>query len=108
MSLSERKTKSLLALKAQMEREHGIKKEEESVKDFYESRPWRELRYKAILKSKGICGACKESRGPYHADHIKPRSKYPELELDENNLQVLCADCNIGKGNWDETDWRKR
>lgn len=23
-----------------------------------------------------------------------------------SNLQVLCADCNLGKGAWDATDWR--
>jgi 5-methylcytosine-specific restriction endonuclease McrA len=39
-------------------------------------------------------------------DHIKPRSKYPHLALDINNLQPACADYNTGKGNWDSTDWR--
>jgi 5-methylcytosine-specific restriction endonuclease McrA len=28
------------------------------------------------------------------------------LSLDQANLQVLCATCNAGKGNWDKTDWR--
>ena len=41
-----------------------------------------------------------------NVDHIKPRKKYPELALDKSNLQVLCEECNHGKGNWDETDWR--
>ena len=41
-----------------------------------------------------------------HVDHIKPRLRYPELALDMNNLQVLCAICNHGKGGFDETDWR--
>jgi 5-methylcytosine-specific restriction endonuclease McrA len=40
-------------------------------------------------------------------DHIKPRRKYPQLALDFDNLQVLCVDCNHGKGSDDETDWRK-
>jgi hypothetical protein len=26
--------------------------------------------------------------------------------LDPNNLQVLCNDCNMGKGSWDQTDFR--
>jgi 5-methylcytosine-specific restriction endonuclease McrA len=34
---------------------------------------------------------------PLHVDHIKPRSKFPRLAIDINNLQVLCADCNLGK-----------
>ena len=38
-----------------------------------------------------------------HVDHIKPRSKFPELELSLDNTQVLCADCNLGKGAWDDT-----
>lgn len=41
-----------------------------------------------------------------HVDHIKPRSKYPALELVLSNLQVLCEDCNLGKLAHDETDWR--
>jgi len=41
-----------------------------------------------------------------HIDHIKPRSKYPELTFVFENLQVLCEDCNVGKSNLDETDWR--
>jgi 5-methylcytosine-specific restriction endonuclease McrA len=41
-----------------------------------------------------------------HIDHILPRSKYPELSLVFDNLQVLCESCNLGKSNKDETDWR--
>ena len=43
-----------------------------------------------------------------HVDHIKPRSTHPHLSLDESNLQVLCDDCNVGKSNRYEDDWRKR
>ncbi|MGE4613767.1 MAG: HNH endonuclease signature motif containing protein, partial [Planctomycetota bacterium] len=41
---------------------------------------------------------------PIHVDHIVPLSKGGETTLD--NLQVLCIDCNLGKGNRDDTDWR--
>ena len=41
-----------------------------------------------------------------NVDHIKPRKKYPKLALDVDNLQVLCNECNHGKGNRDDTDWR--
>jgi 5-methylcytosine-specific restriction endonuclease McrA len=41
-----------------------------------------------------------------HVDHILPRSKFPELELDIDNLQVLCEECNLAKSNIDTTDWR--
>jgi 5-methylcytosine-specific restriction endonuclease McrA len=42
-----------------------------------------------------------------HVDHIVPRYKAPHRSLDIENLQVLCRDCNIGKGAWDQTDWRQ-
>jgi len=47
-----------------------------------------------------------ETSRQIHVDHIKPRSKFPELELVFDNLQVLCDDCNIGKSNVDSTDFR--
>ena len=85
----------------------GRKKRKEN-NAFYESREWMALRY-LVLKQYGrrcmVCGAS-GARTSIHVDHIKPRSKYPELELDRSNLQVLCRACNIGKSNIDETDWR--
>lgn len=75
---------------------------------FYESAAWRELRYE-VLKERGARCDCCGARGgvvQLHVDHIKPRSLYPKLELERSNLQVLCEDCNLGKGNRDVTDWR--
>lgn len=83
------------------------KKEYKIECDFYLSKEWRELRYKAIIIYKRMCFCCGATNKQIHVDHIKPRSKYPELELDLNNLQLLCVDCNLGKSNKDETDWRK-
>ena len=40
-----------------------------------------------------------------HVDHVKPRSKFPELALDLSNLQVLCNLCNVAKSNVDMTRW---
>lgn len=78
--------------------------------EFYKSREWRDLRYRA-LKLHGrrcqCCGATPDRNGVVlHVDHIKPRSHYPSLELDLNNLQVLCEDCNLGKSNKDDEDFR--
>jgi 5-methylcytosine-specific restriction endonuclease McrA len=76
---------------------------------FYLTEQWKRLRYSALLKTAGKCQCCgsRPSRGnPLHVDHIKPRSRYPWLALDPDNLQVLCADCNLGKSNRDCTNWR--
>ena len=75
-------------------------------KDFYKTREWRDVRYKALVKFGKKCQACGETSGYIHVDHILPRSKHPERELDIENLQVLCEACNIGKSNTDTTDWR--
>ena len=77
--------------------------------DFYNSREWLAVRYEALKASAGHCGCCgarASEQSPLHVDHIKPRSKYPELSLTLSNLQVLCKGCNLGKSNTDETDWR--
>lgn len=77
--------------------------------EFYTSDAWRRVRYRALKKHGNACQCCgtpASRKKPLHVDHIKPRSKHPELELDINNLQILCEDCNLGKGSWDETDWR--
>lgn len=76
---------------------------------FYDSKEWKVLRYKALKLHGGRCQCC--GRGAkdgsvLHVDHIRPRKRYPELALRLDNLQVLCASCNTGKGAWDQTDWR--
>lgn len=67
---------------------------------------WIRIRYQALKKYGKKCAACNNITGPFHVDHIKPKSKYPELMYEISNLQVLCKECNLGKGNIDETDWR--
>jgi len=78
--------------------------------DFYMSHAWRELRYRVLRKYKAACMACGRSPKHHgiviHVDHIKPRSKFPRLELVFENLQLLCEDCNLAKGNKDCIDWR--
>lgn len=89
------------------------KRKEISRKDndtFYASREWLELRVRVLEKYECKCMMCGRSPKLHgiviHVDHIKPRSKRPDLSLDFNNLQILCADCNKGKGNKFETDYR--
>lgn len=80
----------------------------DSRKHFYSSVAWKKLRYAALVKHGGRCQCCGASgkEVPIRVDHIKPISIYWDLRLDENNVQVLCNDCNWGKLNLDETDWR--
>jgi len=76
---------------------------------FYHSKAWRSLRVKAILKYGRKCCLCGRSVKDgivLHVDHIKPRSKFPKLELKLWNLQILCEDCNLGKSNHYQDDWK--
>jgi 5-methylcytosine-specific restriction endonuclease McrA len=72
---------------------------------FFKSKAWRQLRYLAIKVYGRKCMCC-SSGEQIHVDHIKPRSRYPHIELDIRNLQILCEECNVGKGTWDMKDWR--
>lgn len=79
------------------------------MNSFYQSYEWRSLRYKVLRKFGFECMAC--GRGAIdgckiHVDHVKPISKFPELSLDEENLQVLCEDCNLGKSNLFDDQFR--
>lgn len=81
----------------------------EKYEKFYSSREWRELRYLALKNTDGrceCCGAAAKDGASLHVDHIKPRASRPDLQLSLSNLQVLCVDCNIGKGAWDDTNWK--
>lgn len=101
----ERPTKKNTAAKSA--KKEPVKKREKDK--FYSSPAWRMLRYQAIKRDGATCQLCGRTRKHgvvLHVDHIKPRSTHPKLELDLHNLQTLCEDCNMGKGNGDEIDWR--
>lgn len=90
---------------------HVAKKHRQMNKkrSFLHSWEWRGLRYE-VLKERGarceLCGAtAKDQR--IEVDHIKPLSKFWHLRLDKSNLQVLCRDCNKGKGNRHVDDFRE-
>lgn len=81
----------------------------ESGNLFYKSSAWRKLRFSVLKESNGKCSCCGMSAKDgviLHVDHIKPRSQYPELALDSNNLQVLCDQCNLGKSDSESVDFR--
>ncbi len=83
---------------------NGLSKEEN--KFFYESKEWRYLRYQVLRKYGKRCMCCGAKSGEFHVDHIEPISIKPHLRLEFNNLQVLCKDCNFGKGNIYSDDFR--
>lgn len=74
---------------------------------FLKTPEWKALR-SLVLEFYGCvcmkCGATKRIQ----VDHIKPKSRYPELALAFSNLQVLCWLCN--KAKWhdqSEVDYRQ-
>lgn len=78
-------------------------------KAFYASDAWKRARYATLVYAGGRCACCgaRPADGVIlHVDHIVPRWKDPSLQLEPSNLQVLCSNCNVGKGAWDSTDWR--
>lgn len=78
--------------------------------EFLQSKAWKRLRLQALHKYGRrcqCCGASPETGAVLNVDHVLPRRLFPDLALKLDNLQVLCGDCNEGKGNWDMTDCRK-
>lgn len=83
--------------------------------DFYRSWDWRTLRMKVIKKYGRRCMCCGSTPGDVDTsgapvrivvDHIKPIATVWQMRLVPSNLQILCDECNMGKGAWDETDHR--
>jgi uncharacterized protein (DUF983 family) len=73
----------------------------EEQQRFYNSPEWRLLREQVLSERGRRCEKCRRAiRYDFDltVDHIKPRSKFPEVALDKSNLQVLCRRCNSVKG----------
>ena len=102
---SQRHNRKLRAALSNGKNQRKKKPKRESKKVFYNSWRWKKVRFEALKKYGPECMCCK-SDYRLVVDHIKPRSKFPELELDIDNLQILCNECNMGKSNDDYTDFR--
>lgn len=79
-----------------------------TTKEFLSTWEWKTLRYEVLVEQGAkcnCCGATAKDGVVMNVDHIKPRKTHPHLALTKSNLQVLCSDCNMGKGNWDDTSW---
>lgn len=68
---------------------------------FFDSGPWRTLRAKVLDHYGSTCMKCRIGKidgAIIQVDHIRPRSLFPRLALEFDNLQVLCKECNSAKG----------
>ena len=80
------------------------KKRQEEERLFYSSPEWRQIRTRVMKKYGKVCSECGlwiKNNLDVTVDHIQPRSKYPELALNIENLRVLCRSCNSQKGDRD-------
>ena len=84
----------------------------ENAKNFLLTFAWRKLRVDIIEEQGGKCQMCGRSYASHgvsiHVDHIIPLSIDWSKRLDRNNLQLLCEDCNLGKSNRYNTNWKNR
>jgi hypothetical protein len=83
--------------------------------EFYKSWDWTTLRKEVINEFGPRCQCCgstpkdktvSDENVRIVVDHVKPLHYYWSMRLERSNLQVLCQECNMGKGAWDETDHR--
>jgi 5-methylcytosine-specific restriction endonuclease McrA len=82
---------------------------QDEIDAFYQSWEWKRLRYDFIKDRERRCQCCNASAADgvkIVVDHRWPVRRYWDLRLDRSNLQLLCDDCNMGKGSRDTTDWR--
>lgn len=65
---------------------------------------YRHVEIKAVIKNETNekCGYCESKIGatwPGDVEHLRPKSKFPELVLQWENLTLACGICNTNKGN---------
>lgn len=92
---------------------HTPSKQEKN--DFYKSWEWRSARVKVLQRFSASCQLCGASSKHLDmtgepvrvvVDHIYPLHTHWDMRLDASNLQVLCDECNQGKGAWNTSDFR--
>jgi len=61
---------------------------------FKNSSKWKRTRKAAFERDSYTCVWCGKVGGILHPDHIKPKSKFPELMFDLDNIRTLCRECH--------------
>ena len=101
LQATKRVDQSLLRLQeraAQIQQKYDPRVEFDRWKQTLDGRKWKRQQYR---RQGGHCVTCQKqiSLKGSHIDHIKPLSRYPSIAIDPDNLQILCADCNLRKSN---------
>ena len=73
----------------------GISKKWDKLHNSLEYKQWRLLVYQRDYFCCQQCGAKQSRKNRLHAHHIKPKSIYPELVLEQSNGITLCSKCHI-------------
>jgi len=68
----------------------------EELRAFYKTPEWKQVRNKVRREMTPFCPVC-GSEDDLVVDHINPIRYFWEQRLNENNLQLLCNDCNLEK-----------
>lgn len=67
------------------------------VDPFYKSEAWIKCREDILIRDNHLCQPCfrKKKLTPANiVHHIKPLKEFPELALDPDNLESICASCH--------------
>lgn len=79
----------------------NVETNKEDIKHYTKREPSNRLKVQVLMRDGNrcrLCGVeCNDGLHNIHFDHIIPWSKGGETVLE--NLQVLCSDCNLAKGN---------
>lgn len=58
------------------------------------SKRWKDLRKAVFERDDYTCQDCGVKGGVLHPDHIKPKSIYPKLIFEIDNIRTLCRECH--------------
>ena len=70
-------------------------KKKSNRKVYYSAKEWQSARKQVFDRDGHSCYVC--GNLATHIDHLLPKSKYPELALNLDNLKPICYDCNFEK-----------